>query len=372
MKKFLFTAVVLCLVMAACDRPKSNEARLVPAENFEDQMDTIPVRLYTLTNGKMAAQVTNYGARVVTLFMPDRDGKVDNILVGRNSLKDYMLGRGERYLGAITGPVTGRIGGGSFTLDGVTYQTDKNDGANTLNGGTSGIDKRPWKVLMQTDSTIQMQVVLPDGDGGFPGKRVLQVTYAISDMDFLVIARAYTNARTPLSMAWQPYFNLHGEGEGTVEDLELAIPAGYILALSDDGVPTGELAPVEDTPLDFHGFHKLGEVLSTIKDGKMDFTWCLGYDPQFPMHEACRLQDPVSGREVTVLTNRPGLQVSTAGGFDGVVTGANGKPIAKNGAVLLSAQDWPNAVNQPKFPTVIVDPAGYFSSTTLYRFGYLD
>lgn len=368
MKKLLFAAAALCLFVAACDHPKAdNVALLVPAENFKDQMDTIPVSLFTLNNGQIAAQITNYGARVVSLYTPDRNGKVDNILVGHDNLKDYVLARGERYLGAMAGPVTGRIAGGSFTIGKETYQTEKNDGENTLNGGVMGTDKRPWKVMFQTDSTLQLQLVLPDGDGGFPGKRVIQVTYSVAGNGFMVLTRAFSSAPTPLTLAWQPYFNLHGEGEGTVKDHQLAIQSGQYLPVNKEGIPTGEIAPVADTPFDFHSFHTLGEVMTSL-NGEIDHNWCLSFDPQFPLHEACMLKDPVSGRKVTLLTNRPGLQVSTAGAFDGVVTGSNGKPIARHGAVLLAAQDWPNAVNYKHFPPVVVQPASYFASTCLYRF----
>ena len=371
MKKLLLFAMALCLMLGACNRSQSNVARYVPEKNFMDQMDTIPVRLYTLHNNYLSAQVTNYGARVVSLYTPDRNGNPDNILVGHDNLKDYVIARGERYLGAVAGPVTGRISGGSFTMDGVTYQTEKNDGDNTFNGGSLGVDKRPWKVLIQNDSTLNMQVVLPDGDGGFPGKRVIQVTYALTGNSFMVLIRAFADARTPLSLAWQPWFNLHGEGEGTVEDHRLAISALSFLPVNMDGNPTGDVTPVRNTPFDYLSMHTLGEGLKDLK-GDFNNTWCLVMENNFPMHEACAMIDPVSGRKVTVLTNRPGLQVSTAGAFDGVIPGTNGKPIAKHGAVLLSAQDWPDAVNQPLFPTVFVDPAGYFASTAIYRFETID
>ena len=367
MKKFLFTAAVLCLCMAACDRPQPQGGHLVPEENFKDQMDTIPIQLYTITNGQVLAQVTNYGARVVSLFTPDRNGTADNIIVGHNTLKDYVVARGERYLGAVTGPVTGPISGGSFLLNGKTYQTDKNAGTYTLNGGALGTDKRPWNVIHQSDSVLQMQLILPDGEEGFPGRRLFQVTYAITKSDLMVIIRAFGSDETPLSLTWNPYFNLHGEGEGTVDDHELAIQADGFLPINAEGLPTGDMVAVKESPFDFHEFRSLGTAVKDIK-GELDHNWCLTYDQNLPIHEACRLRDPVSGRIVTVLTNRPGLRVSTAGAFDGMVTGANGKPIVRHGAVLLAAQDWPDAVNQLRFPSIFFKPAEYFSSTTIYRF----
>ena len=376
MKKFLYSAAALCLFLAASCGPKVSDkgAYLVPAAAFETMMDTTQVGLYTLNNGHIIAQVTNYGARVVSLYTPDREGKVTNILVGHNSLKDYQIGNGERYLGAITGPVSGPIRDGSFVIDGVTYQTDKNFGNHTLNSGSAGVDRMPWKVLDSSDSTLRMQLVLPAGQGGFPGKRVLQVTYAVSGPSLMVLIRAFSNAKTPLSLTLQPWFNLHGEGEGTIEDHQLAIQSKAFLPMNKEGIPTGDITNTDDSPFDFLKMRAIGDNLAKLgKDSKgFNHNWCLSYDSRMPLHEACVLQDPVSGRVVRVMTNRPGLQVETGGNFDGTVTGSSGKPIAKNGAVMLAAQDWPDALHQSTFPSVIVEPESYFASTIIYRFETLE
>lgn len=370
MKKLLFSALALCLVLGACNQPQSGSAQYVPAENFKDQMDTVQVGLYTLNNGVIAAQVTNYGARVVSLYAPDRNGKVDNVLVGHNQLKDYVMNRGERTLGAVAGPVAGPISGASFRLDGRAYQTERNAGEHTFDGGSLGTDKRPWTVTRQTDSTLEMKLVLQDGDGGFPGKRVLTVTYALSKNDFLVLLRGFSNARTPLSLSWRPWFNLHGEGEGTIEDQQLSILAAAFQSAGEDGIPGRERVEAKGSPFDFVEFRALGDGMKELQRD-YNHNWCLTYDKHLPLHMACLLQDPVSGRQLSVLTNRPCLQVSTAGAFEGV-TGANGKPIGRHGGVLLAAQDFPNAVNELTFPQIIVDPEGYFSSITVYKFGFME
>lgn len=374
MKKILFFAATLCLVLAAACGPKaSRKATLVPAANFDVMMDTTQVGLYTLTNGKLVAQFTNYGARLVSLYVPDREGIMANVVVGRNSLKDYQTARGERYLGAITGPVAGPISGGMFKIDGVTYNTDKNAGNHTFNGGSAGVDKMPWKVLDASDSTLRMQLTLPDGQGGFPGKRVVQVTYALAGNSLAVIIRAFSSAKTPLTFTFEPWFNLHGEGEGTIEDHVLAIHSNSFLPLTAEGVPIGNIVPTDNTAFDFYSAHTIGENLSKLGEGKdFNHNWCLNFDARMPLHDACVLRDSLSGRSVRVFTNRPGLQVETGGTFDGTVPGSSGKPIVKYGAVLLAAQDWPDAVNRPSFPSVVVEPQGYFSSTIMYRFETLE
>lgn len=359
MKKILFSAAALCLLLVAACGPKTatKGAHLVPKENFDEKIDTIPVQLYTITNGTILAQVTNYGARMVSLYTADRNGKADNILVGRSSLKDYQVARGERLLGAVSGPLHGTVGGGSFTMDGVSYNIDP----------SYGLDKLPWTVQSYADSLIRMQLIIPDGAGGLPGKRIFQVTYALSGNGLMVLLRGFGNVKTPISLAWQPWFNLHGEGEGTIEDHELSIAGITYLPLDENGVPTGEFAPTADTPYDFISGPVVGDRLNQQKGG-FNNTWCLAFEQRLPIHLACELTDPVSGRKLTVFTNRSALQMATGDQFDGSIVGSNGKPIDKHGAILLAPTDLPDAVNHSNFPSVIVEEDGFFASTLLYRF----
>ena len=373
MKKLLIPAVALCLVAAACG-PKTQKAVLVPEANFQEQMDTIPVQLYTITNGQLLAQVTNYGARVVSLFVPDRDGKAANVLIGHDNLTDYKVARGERYLGAMAGPVAGPISNGSFTIGGTTYNTDKNAGSYTFNGGGLGLDKRPWYVKYQADSSIQMRLRLQDGEEGFPGLREIQVTYSVAESSFIVLVRAITSKPTPFSVAWQPWFNLHGEGEGTVEDLELAINAKGYMPLDGQAIPKDQIIPVDGTPMDFMDFHVIGDRIGVNHDqinqagGYNAYMRVNAFVHRFPLLEACMLRDPVSGRKLTVMTNRPVLHVETGNSFDGTMVGTNGKSILRHGGILLSCEDYPDALNQSNFPDNVVDLEGYYASTAIYSF----
>lgn len=358
MKNFFLTLLVP--LAAACTHAAP---ALFDKEAFHASVDGKLVELYTLQSSDITLQVTNYGARVASLWTKDSQGKMENIVVGHDNLQDYITPPGERFLGATVGPVANRIGNASFEIDGVVYHTPANDhDKNTLHGGFVGTDHLVWDVKEVCDTAIVLTLELPDGQEGFPGNRQVCLRYTVSGSDFTVFIQVETDQPTPVSFTHHPFFCLRGQGVDTVEPYWMQIAASHYIPVDDLSIPTGEIAPVEGTPFDFRDPHQLGE---RIGPG-YDHNWCL--DAGGGVQMACRMWDPLTGRCIEVLTDQPGLQVYSGNFFDGSENGSNGKPLGFRSSVALEAQYWPDAVNQPSFPSCILRPGETYKSTTVYRF----
>ena len=358
MKKFFLTLLVP--LAAGCTHAA---LALFDKEAFHASVDGKQVELYTLQSSDITLQVTNYGARVASLWTKDSQGKMENIVVGHDNLQDYITPPGERFLGATVGPVANRIGNASFDIDGVVYHTPANDhDKNTLHGGFVGTDHLVWDVKEVCDTAIVLTLELPDGQEGFPGNRQVCLRYTVSGSDFTVFIQVETDQPTPVSFTHHPFFCLRGQGVDTVEPYWMQIAASHYLPVDDLNIPTGEIAPVEGTPFDFRDPHQLGE---RIGPG-YDHNWCL--DAGGGVQMACRMWDPLTGRCIEVLTDQPGLQVYSGNFFDGSENGSNGKPLGFRSSVALEAQYWPDAVNQPSFSSCILRPGETYKSTTVYRF----
>lgn len=367
MKKIL-TLSLVALVLAGC----TPSVKLIPRKAFQGEVEGVPIDLYTLKSEKMTVQVTNYGARVVSLYTQDKDGNWTDIVVGHNNLQDYLTPPQERFLGATVGPVANRIGNASYQMQGETWHTDANDnGVNTLHGGFKGIDMRPWTVVSSSHDALTLSLELPHGHDGFPGNRIITLTYSVSEADFKVEIQANSNKITPFNITHHPFFCLRGEGEGTVEDYVMSICASAYTPVDSLSIPTGEIAPVEGTPFDFRTAHAIGQFIGEdneqLRFGRgYDHNWCLDGEG---MRSVCKVQDPVSGRTVEVITDQPGLQFYSGNFFDGGENGKNGKPLGFRSSLALEAQGWPDAVNHPNFPSIIIRPEETYRSTTIYRFG---
>ena len=246
MKPFL--SLLALVLFAACNEDAG--VKLIPESKFNTEIDGKPVSIYTIRGGGLTAQITNYGARVVSLWVPDRDGCVRDVVIGRPDIDSYVNGEGERFLGACVGPVANRIGGASFTLDGQTYTLEKNDGENTLHGGFVGIDRLVWDVTEQSDNSIKFTVLHPDGLGGFPGNKTISVRYTLTEKhDLKVEFEATTDAPTPINLAHHPFFNLKGSGEGDILDHIMEIPAGGVSAVDDQLIPLGHTVIIDGGPV---------------------------------------------------------------------------------------------------------------------------
>lgn len=377
MKHLTLLAAGAALLLAACSSSKSSTPPLplMSAENFTDSLDGKPVGLYTLAAGDLTVQVTNFGGRVVSMWTPDNKGAMTNIVVGHDNLADYVTPPGERFLGAVVGPVANRIGGASFEVDGIRYNTPVNDnGRNTLHGGFKGIDNLVWDVVSACDTALVLHLIHPDGLEGYPGNLDITMTYSVAaPSSFTVRYRATTDEPTPVNITHHPFFCLRGEGNGSVEEYLMEIKASDYLPIDALSIPTGEVRAVEGTPFDFREPHLIGERIgeddNQLRNARgYDHNWCLdrsGDGVEF----ACRVSDPVSGRFVEVWTDQPGLQFYSGNFFNGGECGSNGNVLGFRSSLALEAQKYPDAVNNPHFTPVLLRPGEVYTQTTTYLFG---
>jgi len=333
------------------------------------------VGVYTLKAGDVCLTVTNYGARVMSLTTPDKEGVSENIVVGHKTVQEYITPPGERFLGACVGPVANRIGGASFEVDGVEYHTPMNDnGHNTLHGGFKGVDHLVWDVVAVCDTAIVLHLLHPDGLEGYPGNLDMTMTYALNrDNEFTVTYLATTDKATPVNFSHHPFFCLRGEGNGSVEDYWMQINASHYIPIDAESIPTGEIAAVEGTPFDFREPHLIGERIGEeneqLRNARgYDHNWCIDKTTD-AVEFLCRVWDPVSGRYVEVLSDQPGIQFYSGNFFDGSENGSNGQPLGFRSSLALEAQKWPDAVHHPSFPSVILRPGEQYSQICIYRFG---
>jgi aldose 1-epimerase len=333
-----------------------------------------PVCRYTLTNRNgTTASVMNHGATLLSLALRDACGGMTDVMLGHDTAAAYN--RKSAFFGSTVGRYAGRIRGGTFTLDGRTYQIDVNDGANTLHGGSRGFDAVVWREGPAcSNHQIELLYTSPDGDLGFPGQVEVSVTYRLSDHDALCIEyRATSDAPTPINLTNHAYFNLSGHDAGDCLDHHLAIDAAYYLPIDNQLIPTGERRPVQNTVFDFRGGRRIGDFAGTDDEqirlaGGYDHTFCLDTPPDEPLRPAMRVTDPGSGRSMTVATTEPGVQLYTGNQLHPGLTGKGGCRYERHGGFCLETQHYPDSPNQPDFPDTMLHPGTLFRSTTIYQF----
>ncbi len=334
--------------------------------------------IYTLANAnRVEARITNYGGRIVSLSVPDRAGKLADVVLGFDSLAEY-LSNGGTFFGALIGRYANRIGGARFTLDGVAYQLEKNDGANSLHGGSHGFDKRLWAPRVLPDGGLELTYHSKDGEEGFPGNLTATVTYHWNDANELRIDyRAVTDKDTVVNLTNHSYFNLKGAGAGDILGHVLTIHASRFTPVDSGLIPTGELRSVAGTPFDFRAPMAIGARIGQ-KDEQLQRG--RGYDHNFVLDTqangkqanrlqlAARVEEPESGRVLEVSTTEPGVQLYTGNFLDGKVRGKGGKVYPHRGAFCLETQHFPDSPNKPEFPSVVLHPGREFEETTVFRF----
>lgn len=342
---------------------------------FGKTQDGRAVDIYTLTNVHgMEARITNFGGIVVSLRVPDRTGKLDDVVLGFDSLEPYLTNG--PYFGAIIGRYANRIANGAFTLDGAKYTLPKNDGPNTLHGGTRGFNKGLWEAESSETAkavALTLRYTSPDGDQGFPGTLKTKVTYTLNDSDQLSINyEATADKATPVNLSSHGYFNLAGEGNGNVLNHELTIHADRFTPVDKNLIPTGELRPVKGTPFDFTAPHTIG---ARIEDSYEQLMLGRGYDHNFAIHRngtglelAAEVREPSSGRVMKVYTTEPGVQFYSSNFLDGKLAGKRGHAYQKRTAFCLETQHFPDSPNHPEFPSTILRPGQVYRSQTTYEF----
>ncbi len=339
---------------------------------FGSMPDGTKIDIFTLHEGDVTARIMTYGARVVSLEVPDRNGKVADIVLGYDSLEGYLHDP-KTYFGAIVGRYGNRIGHGTFVLDGKRYHLPKNDGENSLHGGTVGFDKRVW-TAHEIPNGVEMTLVSKDGDQGYPGTLTAHVRYTLSARALKIEYSATTDADTVLNLTNHSYFNLAGEGSGDILDEVITIPADRYTPVNSGLIPTGELAPVAGTPFDFRTPTVIGK---RIDQDNEQLKFAKGYDQNFvlnqatsgpALHEAAQVMDPKSGRVLTVKTTQPGVQFYSGNFLDGTAHGKHGHVYEKRAGFCLETQHFPDSPNQPNFPSTQLKPGQTFHSVTEYIF----
>ena len=372
MKK-IFGFIAAALVMASC---AEETGKLIKPSKFEKEVDGKAVSLYTLKAGDLTMQVTNYGARVVSLWAPDRDGNVEDIVLGYRDIDEYLENKGERFLGAAVGPYANRIADGSYTIDGKEYNFPKNDGNNTLHGGFAGLDRVVWDVAHISDSLITLSYFHEDGQEGKPGNVTVMMVYSLNcKNEFSVYYFAQSDKKTHVNLTHHSFFNLKGEGNGSINDHELYINASKMTPVNDRLIPTGELADVEGTPFDFRQAKTIGQDLDMTNEqlanaGGYDHNWVIDRtDEDDEVVLAASVYEPVSGRYMEVWTDQPGIQFYGGNFFNGQAKGKYGKPHAYREAFALETQKFPDSPNHPDFPSTLVYRGAPYHHRCVYSFG---
>jgi aldose 1-epimerase len=335
--------------------------------SFGKLPDGTGVDLYTLTNTNgVVAKVTNYGTIITELHVPDRNHKLGDVVLGFDNLAQYL--KGHPCFGCTVGRVANRIAKGRFVLDGKTYTLAINNGPNHLHGGRKGFDKVLWKAAPQAGAGVKFTYMSPDGEEGYPGTLAVAVTMALTDANELRLDYSATSDKaTPVNLTNHSYFNLAGEGD--VLGHELMIAADHYTPSDSTLIPTGEIKPVKGTPMDFTRPQPVGSRFSQLH------TDPVGYDHNFVLNMsgrglalAARVHEPKSGRVMEVLTTEPGVQLYTANFLNGSLTGKRGIVYRQHAALCLETQHFPDSVNQPKFPPIILRPDQTYRQTTVYKF----
>ena len=347
-------------------------------QSFGKTSDGQEVDLYTLSNARgMQVAISNYGGEIVTLKVPDRNGKSDDVVFGYDNIAGYEVNKA--YFGATIGRYGNRIAKGKFTLDGHEYQLPLNDGPNTLHGGIVGFNRRVFtakEVASKAGEALELDYLSKDGEEGFPGNLSVKVVFTLpaESNELKIEYSATTDKATVLNLTNHSYFALAGEGATTMLDEELTLNAKQFVPVDATLIPTGELRNVTGTPFDFTQPTVIGKRIDQAGDEQLKFG--KGYDHNWVLEGgvksspafAARVYDPKSGRVLEILTTEPGIQFYSGNFLDGTVAGKGGKFYAHRSALALETQHYPDSPNQPSFPSTELKPGKTYHSASVYRF----
>ncbi len=341
---------------------------------FQKIVDGKEVNLYILTNEDGSEMtITNYGAKIVSLSVPDKYGKLTDVVLGHTSIDEYLTSE-EPYFGAVCGRTGNRIANGKFVLEGTEYKLAINNGPNSLHGGLKGFNARVWDVKKVSDNSIQLFYLSPDGEEGFPGNLSVTITYTLTADNALdIVYEAQTDKITILNLTNHSYFNLSGEGDSYIGDHLLTLESDFYLPTDNTAIPYGKPESVAGTPMDFTTEHAIGE---RINDNFEQLIFGKGYDHTFVLN---RKEDgefayigsctsPKSGIKMEMHTSEPGVQMYTGNWMTGNFSAKNGHRYPERSAVCFETQHFPDSINKPEYPSVILKPGEVFKSRTTYKF----
>ncbi len=366
-------ALLAVLLIISCSKQSSLPV-LVDEKKFEQELDGKNVGLFTLKNRNgVVIQITNYGGRITHLWTPDKEGDFADIVIGYDSLDEY-LNSNEIYYGALIGRYGNRIANGKFELNGEVYSLVRNNGENHLHGGIKGFNNVVWDAQILNEQKLELNYLSKDEEEGYPGNLKVKVVYTLTDDNELKTEYwATTDKATPVNLTQHSYFNLKGAGNGNVNDHVMHINADAFTPVDEGLIPTGEIASVEGTPFDFRVPVAIGARLDADNlqlefGGGYDHNWVLN-KTESGLNYAAKVVEPNSGRTLEVLTNEPGMQFYGGNFMDGSDKGKGGKKFEFRGAFCLETQHYPDSPNQPGFPSTVLNPGEEYYSICIYKFG---
>ena len=330
------------------------------------------VELYTLSDNDLTVTITNFGAHIVSIEAPDRDGKKADVVLGFKDIAGYEADT-KTYMGSVVGRYGTRIANGKFSLNGTSYQIPTNNNGNALHGGTVGFDRKVW-TGKTVKNGVELTLVNPDGDMGFPGALTAHVRYTLDGSSLHIQYSATTTKPTVVNLTNHSYFNLGGEPSGTILNEQLTLAADRYTPVNAGLIPTGQLAPVEGTPFDFRQPTAIGARIDQPNDqlkiaGGYDHNFVLNTDSGSGLHMAAKVVDPATGRTLTVTTTEPGVQFYSGNFLDGTITGVGGVSYVQHAGFCLETQHFPDSPNQPAFPSTTLNPGQTLHSETVFSFG---
>jgi len=370
-KQLTFFVFALGFLVNSCGERKHNYISIME-DQFNTTLDGKEIKLFTLKNEHgMTVQITNYGGKIVSIIVPDRNGTFDDICLGYETGEEYL--NGIASLGATMGRVTNRIANAQFVLNDSTYTLAKNNGEHTIHGGASGFRVKVWDARIIDEQNVELSYFSADGEEGFPGNLTLKVLFSVTSANELKLSyNAVTDKPTVINFTNHAFFNLAGAGNGNILDHELMVNADSFTPVNASAIPTGEIWDVAGTPLDFKEFTRVGDRIDADYE---QLKHVGGYDHNYVINKsadelalAALLYEPNSGRVMEVKTTEPGIQIYTANSLSGKDIGKGGKAYGPKSSICLETQHFPDSPNHANFPSTVLLPGDTYNSTTIYRF----
>ncbi|RMZ51621.1 galactose mutarotase [Flavobacteriaceae bacterium PRS1] len=370
--KYYYIPIAIFMLLNACQKATKSDILIIPTKNFDKVINGKKVSLFTLKNDRgTITQITNYGGKVVSLWVADKNGTMDDIVMGYDNIDGYLTAK-EKYFGALIGRYGNRIGNGKFLLESKEYTLATNNGANHLHGGDKGYDAVVWDAKLLNEQTLELKYLSKHLEEGYPGNLTIKVLYQLTNDNELKIEYwATTDQTTVVNMTHHSFFNLKGTGKGDINNHLLQINAAQYTPVDKGLIPTGVIAPVANTSFDFQQLTAIGK---RINDDVEQLKFGLGYDHNWVLNKnkeglnyAAKIIEPTSGRSLEIYTNEPGLQFYGGNFLDGTIIGKRGITYKHREAFCLETQHFPDSPNKEDFPSTILKPEEEYYSICIYK-----